>query len=413
MTTVATPLGEVKGVSEPGCEIFLGLRYARATTGELRFRPPLPAEPWTDVFDATARGPVAPQIPRLESVLPQLDQQVSEDCLRLNVFTPAADDRRRPVLVWVHGGSYVWGSANSYDGRSFCREGDIVVVTLNYRLGLWGFVELGHLDRELEGSHNNGIRDLIEGLRWVRANIAAFGGDPDRVTLCGQSAGAGCVLALLASPAADGLYHRCIAQSPPARLGRPHSEDPDRLLAALGGESPATLTDLRAADLDRLLEVEARLENVPAPDRLRLHRSDRAGTRPVVDDITITAEPVEAIRRRGADNVPLLIGTTLDEGTLFALGLPEVVTEADLLAALDEHTDHPGRVLDAFRREHPGEDLRSIAVHILTDTLFRAPTLDVADAQTAGGASCHVYRFSWRSQGFDGLFGATHALDIP
>src|SRR3954462_8685218 len=214
MTIVNTPLGTVEGVAQEGCERYAGIRYAQAPIGDRRFQPPEPVEPWTGVYDARHFRASAPQPPPVAGfILTGAELTTSEDCLFLNVYTPRADDGARPVMVWIHGGAYTIGSGDIYDGSSFARRGDVVVVTLNYRLGILGWVPLDHLDPKLTGSGNNGLRDQIEALRWVRDNIAAFGGDPGNVTIFGESAGGGSVATLLAAPDADGLYHRAIIES--------------------------------------------------------------------------------------------------------------------------------------------------------------------------------------------------------
>ena len=228
MTDTATPppvvtsLGALQGRIRDGVHEFLGVPYAAPPIGDLRFRPPQPPIPWDGTRSATRLGASAPQIERdPDSPLPATGYATNEDCLFLNVYTPAPDNAARPVLIWIHGGSYMTGRGATVDGGPFARNGDIVVVSINYRLGLLGFMELGHLDPELAGSHNNGIRDQIAALRWVHDNIAVFGGDPTRVTIAGESAGAGSVMAILASPEADDLYHQAISQSAPAAFMPP------------------------------------------------------------------------------------------------------------------------------------------------------------------------------------------------
>src|SRR4051812_24518459 len=219
MVTTTTPLGALEGVDLEGCERYAGIRYARAPVGDLRFRAPQPVEPWEGVYDATRFGPSAPQPPPLAgSIIAIGDLHTDEDCLFVNVYTPATDTGRRPVMVWIHGGAYTMGSGDMYDGRSLVRRGDVVVVTLNYRLGVLGWLAVDHLDSSLAGSGNNGIRDQIEALRWVRDNISSFGGDPANVTVFGESAGGGSIGALLAAPDADGLFHKAIVESGPVAI---------------------------------------------------------------------------------------------------------------------------------------------------------------------------------------------------
>ena len=223
MTVARTKAGLVQGMRAQGIEIFLGLRYAAAPKGALRFSVPEEAPGWDGVVDATQHAHRAIQG---EPFCPELlgtmgPGTTSEDCLFLNVFTPHADAGRRPVLVWIHGGGLISGSANDFDGANLAAAGDVVVVCINYRLGFFGFLDLSAYGDRFRGSASNGYRDQIAALIWVRNNIAAFGGDPDNVTIIGQSAGGGSVRALMAAPGADGLYHKAIVMSPGAPTGPP------------------------------------------------------------------------------------------------------------------------------------------------------------------------------------------------
>ncbi|MEZ5167512.1 MAG: carboxylesterase family protein [Acidimicrobiales bacterium] len=408
MTLVETSLGTLRGRERGGVHQFLGIPYAAPPIGDRRFRAPAPPSPWDGVLDATRLGRVAPQPQAApDGPLPSRVVDWAEDCLFLNVYTPAPDDDRRPVLVWIHGGAYVRGSGDNTDGTSFAREGDLVVVTLNYRLGAFGFMELGHLDPELAGSGNNGIRDQIAALRWVHEHIARFGGDPERVTVCGESAGAGSVMALLAAPAADGLFHQAISQSAPAGLGRDEGATAAAILDQLGGG----LAGLRAADAAEILAAQ---EAVAAADAAALGTSllgsSGRGLRPVIDDLTVTRGPAEAVRADGSR--PLLLGTNADEGTLFSFYLPR---------------GHRGRTTSRgrgpcrrsrpgdrrVRAAHPDDSIRRSMVRMLGDTMFRTSSLQVAGAQVDAGGTVFVYRFTWAAPGFGGRLGSMHALEIP
>ncbi len=412
MTTIQTPLGALRGRERNGCRQFLGIRYGQPTGGERRFHPPEPVKPWDGICDATRFGASAPQPPRAaDSVLPRGDLRWDEDCLFLNVYTPAAEGSGRPVLFWIHGGSYINGSGNAYDGTSFATAGDMVVVTINYRLGAFGFAELGHLDPKYAGSQNNGVRDMIEALRWTRDNIAAFGGDPDRVTICGESAGAGAVNALLCSPEARPLFHQAISESAPARFGLPGTEFADQLRAEVVGETEASLDDLLTMPAEDLLTAQTSLlERGYSELGVSLITSQRRGFRPAIDGITLTSNPPEAV---AGNPVPLLIGTNLDEGTLFSLYLPEKMSDDELAASASGAGSDAQTVIEAFRSEYPELDNRQLAVRMLGDTLFRTSSLQVADAQAATDVPVFVYLFTWKSRGFHGSFGAMHALEIP
>ena len=411
MTTVHTSLGPIRGRERHGVHQFLGIRYAEPPTGARRFAPPVPVGGWDGIHDATRFGAAAPQVARAaSSPLPSRNIVWDEDCLFLNVYTPAPDGAGRPVLFWIHGGSYTAGSGDAYDGTSFARQGDIVVVTVNYRLGVFGFMELGHLDPALAGSQNNGIRDQITALQWVHDHIADFGGDPGQVTICGESAGAGSVAAILGAPTADPLYHRAIAQSPPVSFPRTTTDHSDLVVEAVG----RGIEGLRAAHPQQLLDAQVAVGEALMQGREPfLLGEGRGGLRPALDDHTITRHPVEAVRALGPAAKPLLIGTNTDEGTLFGFYLTGAVSDAQLRAAVAEHHDDPDKVIAVFRREHPGESNRRLMVRMLTDTMFRTGALELADAQADAGGTVHVYLFTWASQGFGGRLGAMHALEIP
>lgn len=413
MADVATKLGTIRGRERDGIEQYLGIPYAAPPIGARRFQAPSPVEPWTDVLEATAFGPSAPQPPPVEgNPLPRREVQWEENCLFLNVYTPASDERRRPVLVWIHGGAYVQGSGDVYDGTSFAKRGDIVVVTLNYRLGAFGFMELGHLDPALAGSQNNGIRDQIAALTWVRDHISCFGGDPDQVTVSGESAGAGSVMALLAAPSADTLFHRAIAQSAPADFRELEPGAAARYLETLGGDG---IEALRTASAEELLNAQKKLAAAAqAKTGITLFGNGGPGHRPVVDEHTVTRSPEEAVRTAGASGRALLLGTNLDEGTLFSFHIPKDVTDEQVRAAVAAHTDRPDDVVAAFSAAYPEASNRRRMVHMNGDTLFRTSSLRVADAQVeTGGPPVFVYLFTWKSQGFGGAMGSMHALEIP
>ncbi len=278
-TTTATPThvrtdkGEVVGIEHRGVLRFSGIPYAAPPVGPRRYLPPEPHDGWSGVLDATAYGAICPQPPMmLAQLLGEEPEPEHEDCLFLNVFTPACDDAARPVMVWIHGGGFMMGSGSSamYDGAHLVRRGDVVVVTINYRLGALGFLhtdDLGHG----EGTANAGIADQIQALRWVRDNIAAFGGDPANVTIFGESAGAMSVGTLLGTPAAQGLFHRAILQS-----GAAHNvstlthagEVREALLARLGGGG---VERLRSAPLAELMTAAVRLLHGGVRPRRRAH----------------------------------------------------------------------------------------------------------------------------------------------
>jgi len=420
----STTTGAVRGLRRDGICQFRGIPFAAPPIGPRRFRPPQPPEPWCGTRDATEFGPAAPQRPGLLNQIGPAG--TSEDCLTLNVYTPAPDDAGRPVMVWIHGGGFVTGSGSLawYDGTSFARRGDVVVVTLNYRLGALGFLHLADLGGpEFGASGVNGLADQIAALRWVRDNIAGFGGDPGRVTVFGESAGGMSVATLLAMPAARGLFVRAIAQSGAAANTFPPqvaAEVTGAFLAALG------VTDLEGvltAPTEALLEAQdnvvSRLMADPG------HVSGMGGLalampfQPVVDGVALPTEPLEAVRAGSAAEVGLITGWTLDEWNLFHLMSPGGLDDPRLLARLDRMVGDAVRgggrtIAETYRAARPDADADEVWCAVLTDWIFRLPALRLAEAQHRHQpAHTFVYRFSWRSRGFDGRLGACHALDVP
>jgi para-nitrobenzyl esterase len=410
MATAQTPLGEIKGTNFEGYERYAGIRYATAR----RFEAPEPIAAWEGVYDATTFGPSAPQPPPAAGAVGvQRELVISEDCLSINVFTPKADGGARPVMVWIHGGAYSIGSGDIYDGASFVTHGDVVVVTLNYRLGILGWTPLDHLDPSLVGAANNGVRDQIEALRWVRDNIAAFGGDPNNVTIFGESAGGGSVGALLCAPAADGLYHKAIMQSPgPAGFGAlaDPGEYANEILEKLGNPDGG-IAALRAAAPEELAAAQVAVGLIErlGSDASQPIDGTGSGPHPSVDGVVITRALVEAIAEKAANNVPLIIGTNLDEGTLFSLALPKDLTDAQLHTAIGPNYDADA-ILATLKEANTGHPP---IVDLMTDAVFRIPSLRAADAQAATSVPVWVYLFTWATPVFGGAFGSTHALEIP
>jgi len=416
-----TDRGRVAGREQHGVQIFRGIPYARPPLGALRFAAPEPAEPWSGVREAFEFGPSAPQNP-LMLPLPGLDVgPTDEDCLSLNVYTPAADGRRRPVLVWIHGGGFVIGSGSQtiYDGSPLARRGDAVVVTLNYRLGSLGFLYLNDLFPEASGlAANAGLRDQVAALAWVQRNIAAFGGDPANVTLFGESAGGMSVATLLGAPAARGLFARAIAQSGAAH--NVHTRDvasrvTEHFLGQLAGSPRDALAALRSASPARLCEVQQQT-------------MQQLGTalgllpfQPVVDGEFLPRPPLEAIRAGSAAGVALLTGTTRDEWKLFRLLDASLrgFDEARLRERIAQHV--PPDRLEPLLAAYRGVTVRppdSWPVEALfafeTDRVFRMPALRLAEAQSSQpGASAFVYQFDRASPALGGLLGACHAVELP
>jgi para-nitrobenzyl esterase len=419
MDTIArTTRGPVEGRVKEGVLLFTGIPYAEPPVGDLRFAPPQPHAGWSGTLSAQRFGNAAPQ-PGGRGLTSSPPRRMGEDCLTLNVTTPALDDAGRPVLVWIHGGGFRTGQGAIpwYNGASFAKRGDIVTVSLNYRLGAFGFLnlaDLGDPSGELADSGITGILDQIAALEWVRENIRGFGGDPDRVTVAGESAGAMSVGVLLGCPAARGLFRRAIAQSGAAhhvlgaRTARAISEALREDLAAHDLEA------LRALPTQALLDAQVRLEARLA-ESPQLGDADVTGAggmpfQPSVGGPSLPQPPYPAVRAGASADVALLVGTNAHEATLWHQADPD---PAKLERIAGRYLPDPARALDAYRRDHPGASAFDLLIALTTDYMFRIPALRLAEAHTANGGRTFNYLFSWRSRAFGGRLGATHALEIP
>ena len=407
--------GRLEGNAQDGYQSFLGIPYAAPPVGKLRFRAPQPVDPWTGLRPAHEFGPIAPQLPSpLENVLGARPMVTDEaGCLTLNVWTPSADGGRRPVMVWIHGGAFVTGSGSTpwYDGARFATEHDVVVVTVNYRLGALGFTFLGELiGDDYQGSGSVGIQDQAAALRWVRDNIAAFGGDAGNVTIFGESAGGMSVGTLLALPEAAGLFHKAVPQSGASS----NSLEPD----VATGYATALLD---AVGLDH--SHAARLTEVPieslmeAQGKLAMAYAQRGMTfQPVVDGQVLDRRPVDAVAAGSAAGVPLLVGTNRDEWNLFAAMDPRhsSLDEAGLLkAAAALFGEGAAEAVATYRAARPSAGAGDLLSAMTTDSVFRIPAIRLAEAQQKAGGSVWMYLFEWATPAMGGRFGSCHALEIP
>lgn len=405
---VRTPAGVLRGQQVSGMSVFRGIRFAEPPVGELRFAAPQPVRRWDGVRAALAFGPAAPQPtgfggpPRPEG----------DDWLTLNVWSPSLDPAARlPVMVWVPGGAYVIGHAGlpEYDGGHLARAG-VVVVTVNYRLGVEGFAQLDGAPA------NRGLLDQVAALEWVRDNIASFGGDPGRVTVFGESAGGGSVAALLAMPDAAGLFCRAVAQSVTGTFfSLDLAADIATACAAELGLRP-TVSDLSGVTPERLTAAaEAVSDSMPARrDRWGQITHRRIPFSPVIDGEALPAAPWQALADGSARDVGLLVGHNRDEFRLFSLldGVLGQVTHHQATAALELLA--PG--VDGARRYRealPAATEEELYERVGGDWLFRMPSLHLAESQVAGGGRVHLYELTWPAPGFGGLLGACHGLDIP
>lgn len=406
-TQVETLLGPVKGAADGPVLSWKGIPYAAPPTGELRFRPPAPAKPWTQVRDATRYGRQAVQFtPASGSSDQRIDGQ--EDSLTLNVWGPAAPATPRPVLVWIHGGAFLHGGGALYDGAWLAEVCDAVVVTVNYRLGPLGFVNLEPFGRP--GTANPALRDLVAALEWVRGNIDSFGGDPGRVTLSGQSAGAMLTTTLLAVPAARGLFHQTLVLSGAARnvhTPEQNAEATRRLLSALQVTAGRTAAD-RLAEVP-VAELRTAAAQVVATAGDDVLRGDVYC--PVVDGTLLPRAPLTAVADAEARHIPLWVSHVSHEMDIF-LGPPA--------AAIIVGTDAAGRAAlgdrdwTALEQTYTAlsEDGRDPKLDLLDDAMWQIPAIRLAEAQHSAGGQVWFSRFDHVPglPPYDRL-GATHGAD--
>ncbi|MBF6171543.1 carboxylesterase/lipase family protein [Nocardia blacklockiae] len=405
---VRTVAGVLRGGWESSAAVFRGIPFAESPVGELRFAAPRPVRDWDGVRPAVASGPPPPQ----SAVLAASRNTAGDDWLTVNVWTPQPDSAAElPVMVWFPGGGYAMGDAAlpQYDAGHLAATGT-VVVTLNYRLGIEGFAQI-------EGAPaNRGLLDQVAALEWVRDNIRVFGGDPGRVTVFGQSAGAGSIAALLAMPRAAGLFGRAIAQSVPGTFFSAElAADLTAAFAAELGVAP-TASGLSAVPPDLLPAAGDAVFAKMGQWRERwgqiTHRPIPYA--PVVDGDVLPTTPWEALAEGAARDIELLVGHTRDEHRLFSLidGVLGRVTREQTETALHvlaPWPDGPQRYREAF----PSAADEELYELVNADWLFRMPSVRLADAQIAGGGRAHLYELTWTAPGMGGALGACHGLDVP
>lgn len=429
---VDTPAGRVRGFSRDGIHTFLGIPYGAPTGGQARFRPPRLPEPWTGIRAALAYGAICPQAPRIETAPSELafveegfllnfaDSYMSEDCLRLNVWSPGLDGRKRPVMVWLHGGHFASGSGHeqaAFDGTALAARGDVLVVSLNHRLNVLGHLNLGGIDAAYAGSANVGMLDIVLALEWVRDSIGAFGGDPDCVTIFGQSGGGAKVMTLMAMPAAAGLFHRAIMQSNCAL----RQTDPDMSLR---------LTDAVLAELGMADHAIARLQDVPYPVLSRAERAAvarlcppmnpaRRNTRvrwePVVDGAILPEHSFDPGAPAISRSVPLLVGTTLNEFH-HGVGNPavEVWTDDDVRASFaGAFGDSAAAIDDLFRQRHPDARPFDRLSRAYSATIRECAVVQARRKTELQGAPAWLYWFQWQTPVLGGRPRAYHNAELP
>lgn len=393
------------------CE-FRGIPFAEPPVGAARWHMPQQASAWAGVRDATRFAAVCPQAPTpIDSLLGGSLSLQSEGCLYLNVWTPGWNGTRLPVMVWIHGGAFVIGAGSQsiYNGAHLASRG-VVLVTINYRLGVFGFLNLA---RAAKGSATGteGLADQLMALDWVRRNIAAFGGDPENITVFGESAGAMSIAALLASPQAGRLFHRAIIQSGSAHIGHADGRSQRLALAVLDALSISQEYAGRLADVPTASLVKAQVALLASTHGGKdLQKLGRLPFQPTIGDSLLSARPIEAIRQGSARNIPLLCGTTRDEWKLFTAFDPRIrlMSVGEFEARL---TRTMGDAAPALREVYSDGSAFERFNAYMTDRLFAVPTARLLEAQSRF-APVYAYRFDWRSRLFGGFFGACHALEL-
>ncbi len=431
---VETAAGSVSGVTSGGVHVFKGIPYGASTAGANRFMPPRKPEAWTGVREAIAYAGRSPQAaagaqrPELATVWGPVDTlPVGEDCLTLHVWTPALDNSKRPVMVWLHGGAFSYGSANSprYDSINLARRNDVVVIAVNHRLNVFGHLDLSGIgDARFAQSGNVGLLDLVAALEWVRDHAARFGGDPGNVTIFGQSGGGGKVSALLAMPGAKGLFHKAIVQSGASVRFAERERTTSLADAVLKhlGLRPDQLDTLQALPLARLQEaVEPAQRTLPRPSYPLL---DRYNFGPVIDGRVLPAHPFDPAAPALSDDVPILIGGTKDETAIFFAPDDQVwnrtITEEDLrkrIAAVAG--DAADSLLAYYKRRDPVAAPSDRLITALTASNFGVRSVMLAERKAARaqgatrGAPVWMYSFDWETPAFGGRLKSPHSVDVP
>lgn len=421
-TKVTTRAGIVDGSYENGLYVFKGIPYAAPSVGKLRWLPPQPVKPWKGSRQTKGYGADCPQnLMKAAFAISNSEYTQNEDCLYLNIWSPGLDNARRPVMVWIHGGGFQRGSGSQaiFDGSILAKRGDVVIVTINYRLNVFGFLRLNEVTGgKIPSTGNEGLLDQIAALKWVRDNIEAFGGNPDNVTVFGESAGAISIGCLLAMPSARGLFHKAMLQSGvgtsviladvAAQRGRKFIE----IVGLDAGDDKA----LRALTTEQLLNADlgmtVSMAYVIGFQSLPLV--------PVIDGKTFPELPLNAVKSGSAADIVLLVGNNLNEAKLFSQRDADAskLDEVGLLKHCEHFAtaDYAPGLIDAYRkaRAKRGESTRpiDILVAIMGDYTFRIPAVRLVEAQSLQNQLCYNYLFAWKTQVMGDMLEACHGLDI-
>ncbi|MHA1729730.1 MAG: carboxylesterase/lipase family protein [Promethearchaeota archaeon] len=420
---IETTTGKLRGYKDSNIELYKGIPYCERMIGELRFKPPVSKKPWPGVLEATEFGPICPQVIPPMLLLPPSPQS-EPDCLTLNIWTPSTDDQKRPVMVWIHGGGFSSGSGRAYNGEYLVKRGNVVVVTINYRLNFLGFTYIE------DKTTNVGILDQIAALKWIQDNINLFGGDPKNVTIFGESAGAMAVSTLLAIPRAKGLFKRVIAQSgacnPLSYSSAEGKKATDKLMEEFRFKNGdlQSLSRISAYEFLKLLMVLPGPNPVPWPITIP----------PFIDKDIIPKHPLDFIKNGEARNVDLLIGTNLNEAKLWKSFMPgfieanqeTLVTRIkEILKHLEKPEEMAEKIIETYKKNKDLEKIKlsdekltsktpqDILDAFSTDLQFRIAAIRTAEAQAEYNSNTYMYLFTFPSPFFNGTLGSCHITEIP
>lgn len=406
--------GKIRGYfTENGILSFMGINYAKPPIGELRFSPPIPIDPWKNILDASKPGPIAPQPPSLGDISPGEPLEQNEDnCLSLNIWTPSADDKKRPVLLWIHGGALETGSGPDYNGEIFAKRGNIVVVSINYRLGILGFLYIPGK------TANVGLLDQILALKWVKNNIERFGGDPENVTISGESAGGLSISCLMTMSSAKGLFKRAIIESNVANSYCHTSAGGEKLMNKLFSILGVEYGNLEA------------LRKIPAEKLVKAYAQAKMGENfseiypPYVDGVILPIHPIEAIRAGVAKEIEVLAGTNEDESKIYILFNQnhDKVDEEQLnkgfklfLNSLGQNDETVKKFIEVYKNEDNGRNREKpieLMDAFITDNFWRIPVTRFVEEQSNFQPKTYLYKFNWKSPAYGGNFGAGHVLEL-
>lgn len=427
IAVTSTTKGKVRGYIENGIYTYKGIPYAQAK----RFESAMPLQAWEGVKSTTTYGPVAYLMNPTTAVQDESEfvfdhswGYASEDNLRINVWTPAIkDSKKRAVLFWIHGGGFTAGSSQelpSYDGRNLAEKGDVVVVSINHRLNVLGFLDLSSYGEKYKHSANNSMRDIVEALKWVQLNIENFGGDPNNVTIFGQSGGGAKVNTLMAMPSAEGLFHKAVNQSGAFRSGFQTKEVTQSI-----AKETLKILKIKARNIDRIQEIPFSILSQASQQALqivaeRLAKEGRApggfglNWGPSLDGDLIPYDMSSDDAYEMSKHIPLLIGTTKNEFATFANGRFFGASEESVMKHIEEtYKDKASAYIAAVRKAYPNDtqphDLLTV------DTMFRPGTVFQANkkASVKDGAEVYMYLFTWQSPVFDGKYQSVHCMELP